>query len=319
MKWTIPINQYAIIEAGFDFDLVDGAVFSMLSDYVGCMACPKKMEGNLLFFNVPYTKVIEEIPIAGLKTNDSVYRRLKKLEQFGVLAFHPENRKKKEVWFRWDRNYDLLVFKKQIGLQSDVNNSSVATSDLNPNQYGLQSDVSTDLNPTHTTTNNPILNPIPIQTSAAEKTAAVLPGNITVEAPLPEKPPSSGLPPKKSTLEADTDRVLTHLNEKGKFPRGLTLTSADNRRPIKKRLAQFPVEDLLLVVESKCREWVGTDMQRHLHPETLFNGHFEKYLNAALLPKTLTPNQPQTTVHHKSGAPTHYGGDPSKYTEKQAW
>ena len=138
------------------------------------------------------------------------------------------------------------------------------------------------------TDNNPIK-----EIEAAEKTAAVLPGNITVEAEeKKETPPpvaAAPAPTKKEMLEADTDRVLTHLNEKGKFPRGLTLTSADNRRPIKKRLAQFPVEDLLLVVEFKCREWVGTDMQRHLHPETLFNGHFEKYLNAALLPKTLAP------------------------------
>ena len=42
------------------------------------------------------------------------------------------------------------------------------------------------------------------------------------------------------------------------------------------------VDDLKLVVSDKCDEWMGTDMQKYLRPETLFRpSKFEGYLNAA--------------------------------------
>lgn len=43
----------------------------------------------------------------------------------------------------------------------------------------------------------------------------------------------------------------------------------------------FTEEDFYIVIESKCKEWKGTDMQKYLRPETLFGTKFEGYLNNA--------------------------------------
>lgn len=43
----------------------------------------------------------------------------------------------------------------------------------------------------------------------------------------------------------------------------------------------YTLEDFKLVIESKTKEWGGTDQERYLRPETLFNGKFASYLDFA--------------------------------------
>ena len=51
---------------------------------------------------------------------------------------------------------------------------------------------------------------------------------------------------------------------------------------IKARLnenSNFTVDDFKTVIDKKCKEWKGTEMERYLRPETLFGTKFEGYLN----------------------------------------
>ena len=41
----------------------------------------------------------------------------------------------------------------------------------------------------------------------------------------------------------------------------------------------FKLDDFKDVIEIKKKEWFGTEMQKYLRPETLFNGKFQSYLN----------------------------------------
>ena len=77
------------------------------------------------------------------------------------------------------------------------------------------------------------------------------------------------------------ETVISHLNElAGTRYRP---TKADTIKVITARLKEgYTVDDLRLVVSYKCDEWMGTDMQKYLRPETLFRpSKFEGYLNAA--------------------------------------
>ena len=74
--------------------------------------------------------------------------------------------------------------------------------------------------------------------------------------------------------------ILDRLNEK----------AGTNYRPASKatqtlinaRLAEgFTVDDFIIVIDKKCAEWKGGDMEKYLRPETLFAPKkFENYLNA---------------------------------------
>jgi len=55
----------------------------------------------------------------------------------------------------------------------------------------------------------------------------------------------------------------------------------------------YTVEDLKNVVAYKCVQWLGSDMQVHLCPATLFRpANFEKYYNAAKMPAPKAKQEP---------------------------
>ena len=46
------------------------------------------------------------------------------------------------------------------------------------------------------------------------------------------------------------------------------------------------MEDFKLVIDKKCKEWIGTEFEKYLTPETLFRpSNFEKYLNQNIVKK----------------------------------
>lgn len=47
----------------------------------------------------------------------------------------------------------------------------------------------------------------------------------------------------------------------------------------------FTVDDFMTVIDKKCNEWIGTEFEKFLRPETLFGTKFEGYLNSRINPK----------------------------------
>lgn len=47
----------------------------------------------------------------------------------------------------------------------------------------------------------------------------------------------------------------------------------------------FTIDDFKTVIDKKCAEWIGTEYEKYLRPETLFGTKFEGYLNARIIQK----------------------------------
>lgn len=78
--------------------------------------------------------------------------------------------------------------------------------------------------------------------------------------------------------EAVTE-IIDYLNERAH--KNYKPNSKTTRRHINARLTEgYTVSDFKLVIGKKCSEWLGTDMEQYLRPETLFGSKFEGYLNA---------------------------------------
>ena len=57
-------------------------------------------------------------------------------------------------------------------------------------------------------------------------------------------------------------------------------TSEKTKKLVHARLKEgFTVDDFKTVIDKKCDEWLGSDMEKYLRPETLFGTKFEAYLN----------------------------------------
>ena len=72
--------------------------------------------------------------------------------------------------------------------------------------------------------------------------------------------------------------IINYLNEKAKT--SFRYSATETQRLINARLNNgFKLEDFKKVIDNKCNEWLGTEMEKFLRPQTLFGTKFESYLN----------------------------------------
>ena len=88
--------------------------------------------------------------------------------------------------------------------------------------------------------------------------------------------------------------ILDYLNEK--LGTRYRATSKNIIRHINARLNEgYAFEDFKIVIDKKFDEWIGTEFEKYLCPDTLFGTKFEKYLNQNILKpgnKEITKNTP---------------------------
>ena len=86
--------------------------------------------------------------------------------------------------------------------------------------------------------------------------------------------------------------IIDHLNLR--TGQHYKTTTQKTRDLIKARLNEkFTIDDFKVVIDKMCVEWMNTDMQKYLRPETLFGTKFESYVNREV--KQTTKNITLTT------------------------
>ena len=85
-----------------------------------------------------------------------------------------------------------------------------------------------------------------------------------------------------SLLAEISKKVISHLNEKtGSKYRSNTKSTLKH---INARLNDgYKLDDFIVVIDKKSKEWKETEFEKYLCPETLFGTKFEKYLNQKVL------------------------------------
>lgn len=73
-------------------------------------------------------------------------------------------------------------------------------------------------------------------------------------------------------------KVIDYLNIKANTR--YKYTSDKSKKCIHARVEEgFTIDDFVEVIDKKCGEWIGTEWEKFLRPETLFGTKFESYLN----------------------------------------
>ena len=88
---------------------------------------------------------------------------------------------------------------------------------------------------------------------------------------------------KKTSTKTDNKELYTAIIDRLNEKAGTSYRSSSKATQghINARIAEgYTVEDFFSVIDKKCAEWRGTDMEKYLRPETLFGSKFENYLNA---------------------------------------
>lgn len=85
----------------------------------------------------------------------------------------------------------------------------------------------------------------------------------------------------KDSLDKDNNiytPVVEYLNQKAGT--AYRATGKKTQQLIRARQNEgFELEDFKRVIDNKCAEWMGTEFEQYLRPETLFGTKFESYLN----------------------------------------
>ena len=102
--------------------------------------------------------------------------------------------------------------------------------------------------------------------------------------------------------EKDTipyDSIVAYLNEKAGT--NYRASSAKTKTAIHARFADgFTEDDFRTVIDKKCAEWIGTEWEKFLRPETLFGTKFEGYLNANVVKNTQKKSYGGRTAEEKN-------------------
>jgi uncharacterized phage protein (TIGR02220 family) len=102
---------------------------------------------------------------------------------------------------------------------------------------------------------------------------------------------------KEGDKEEDKDReiyisIVEYLNQRAGT--NYRASSKKTKSCIHARLEEgFKLDNFKTVIDKKAEEWIGTEYERYLRPETLFGTKFESYLNARVRKSTVRQQQTQ--------------------------
>ena len=83
---------------------------------------------------------------------------------------------------------------------------------------------------------------------------------------------------REKTTNKDIEDIINYLNLMTNSRYMLNNTKTINL--IQNKLDNhYSIEDLRIVIDKKSKEWLNTDYEKYLRPETLFGNKFESYLN----------------------------------------
>ena len=145
-KFTLSINQYGAVEynkrnPGKEIDLLDIILLTEINTLINEWdEIKKKYFNQKEFFWIAYSKLIKELPALGINTNDGIYRRLRKIESYGLIEKETYQTKKENC-----KTYFRLT---AIGLQT----VTLRMDDRNP--YGWKTATPTDGKPDNKNTIN---------------------------------------------------------------------------------------------------------------------------------------------------------------------
>lgn len=222
----------------WQINATQGILFSLL--YEAPAWAKEEIIENKTYYFVSRNLILEELPMF-FEKSDTVYRNLKVLQEKGLIEYIKQG--KKDLIKITAKGKTWNEFKDN---NSEKNPNSEQNSEKNPNNLGKKSEKESKNSEKNPTNNNTIYN-----------------YNNT------------------NILNNIYSSVIDYLNKKtertGKEK--YSSTSTKTQKLIKARLREkYELEDFKIVIDKKCKEWLGTDMEKYLRPETLFGNKFESYL-----------------------------------------
>lgn len=249
MQFTIyGYSQSKLVE--LNLDIVDVLILRYFVNFKNSGTMLKEKFKDEIYYWLNYKNIAEDLPILSMK-KDSIYRRLKNMTELNILQHITIKNKGIYSYYKLGPEYLSLISKLSYKNSKDFNQ------DIYPN-FGQESICLKEQN----------LYP--------SEDASITPKDTSPEQKTPLLDDSYT---KDSNTKENIYRcVIDYLNEKAGT--NYKYTTKKTQQLIKAREKEnFTLEDFYKVIDNKTQQWLNTDMEQYLRPETLFGAKFESYLN----------------------------------------
>lgn len=253
MQFTVyGYNQIKLVELGLD--TTDIVLLRYVEKFINSGNMVEKNFKGEIYYWLNYKNIVEDLPILNLK-KDAIYRRLRYMTSLNLLNHITVKDKGIYSYYKLGTEYKNLVSKAAAkrgknlrifyeDLSEDSVEKTAVPKDGNPYPSGS---VSTAPKILHTEQKTPLL----------------------------EYPFTKDLKNIKKDIQI---AAVEYLNSK--CGTSYKASSKKIQRLIKKRESEgFTLKDFYKVIDNKSKQWLDTDMEQYLRPETLFGTKFESYLN----------------------------------------
>lgn len=116
-NFNININQLAVITHRWDLDIIDIAIFEAIVKFISTdhEKLIKEIDGkgNVWYF-VSENKILNDLPLLPFDKPSAVYKRIKKLEDYGLIERNPNNISSGKKHIRIGKNAEFYFNCKKI-------------------------------------------------------------------------------------------------------------------------------------------------------------------------------------------------------------
>lgn len=156
-KYSININQFAVVKHGLKLDLIDCALFDYLKDFAHCDKISKTFSDGKSYFYIKWNKIVDDMPMLGINTRKGIIARINNLIDSKLLERHPDNQTNGQSMFCFGENYLKMVAFSYIPV---TQNTDPVTENTIPDTIKLQDTViNDDFEPKIPVTQNTDLSP----------------------------------------------------------------------------------------------------------------------------------------------------------------
>ena len=244
-------------------DCVDLLIMRWFIDFFPTM---RKVEvDGVQYAWVQYKNVQEDLPILDIQKR-ALFDRFKKLCDFGILEHVCLKEEGTCSYYRMGSNYRLLI-------------ESMGGYAVNCRPMQSTADPCSQLPTPMQSTADQIHN-ICINKHSIKREDDIISKSEVIRKDIGDINKEQERKDNHSTyIYSRVSEILSFLNEKAHT--AYRATTRKTQALIEARFKEgFTVEDFKKVISNKCTEWMGTEWEKFLRPETLFGTKFENYLNA---------------------------------------
>ena len=153
-KYSIQINQKAVIDNNLDIDIIDYAIFDLLKDFSLSKECKKMIVEDKTYYFFGWRLISHQLPMIKIKSRQGINKRINKLIDCQLLERYENNKEENKAYFAFGANYDKMIFTCKQESQ-DVNNGLHV-----PVNNGLHPPVNNRLHNNSTSNDNNTINTI---------------------------------------------------------------------------------------------------------------------------------------------------------------